>query len=365
MWMVVVWGILGTIAGFGAFIWLLNRLLSFLKSSRLKAALILPMLLMTMVGFFWLALLSPQGLGRIVVLVTLAAMLLGERRRVVFHHVHWNPPSADSRIPNINLFHPITTTEVASLRYKITLPEMPDEGIRLVFLSDFHINRRLPISYFQSVVEEVNALSPQIVLLGGDFVSEGSHISLLSQFLGNLRASVGIYAVLGNHDYWCCAREVQRAVEDFGVRFIGGSWTRVTISAQQSVLLGGCEAPWGKTLSVDKHSPKGELRLVLAHSADRIYTFVRNQVPMVFTGHYHAGQVRLPAFGALVVPSRYGRRFLHGHYSIENTHLFVSSGIGAAMPPLRINCLPDFIAVDILRDAEPSRVDMTANPQKA
>ena len=69
---------------------------------------------------------------------------------------------------------------------------------------------------------------------------------------------------------------------------------------------------------------------------------------MVFAGHYHAGQWRLPWLGAVMLPSRLGRLFDHGHFVVRGTHLFVSAGVGLTRIPLRIYCRPDFFIVDIV-----------------
>jgi hypothetical protein len=68
---------------------------------------------------------------------------------------------------------------------------------------------------------------------------------------------------------------------------------------------------------------------------------------VVFAGHLHAGQIRLPYFGPVIVPSNYGRQFAQGHFLVRKTHLFVSAGVGAAAPPLRVWCQPEIIVVNI------------------
>ncbi len=81
---------------------------------------------------------------------------------------------------------------------------------------------------------------------------------------------------------------------------------------------------------------------------------------MVFAGHYHAGQIRILYLGSLVIPSLYGRRFDHGHFLVNGTHLFVTSGIGTATFPIRLYCQPDIFIVDILgNDTRNDRIHHT------
>jgi predicted MPP superfamily phosphohydrolase len=68
----------------------------------------------------------------------------------------------------------------------------------------------------------------------------------------------------------------------------------------------------------------------------------------VFAGHTHGGQFRIPFLGPLLMPSRYGRRFDQGHFVVEGTHLYVSAGVGADAPNLRLWCPPDLVVVDLV-----------------
>lgn len=67
----------------------------------------------------------------------------------------------------------------------------------------------------------------------------------------------------------------------------------------------------------------------------------------MFAGHYHGGQLRLLGIGALVIPSLFGRRFDFGHFKVNRTDLFVSSGVGVDRPSLRLFCSPEILVVDL------------------
>jgi predicted MPP superfamily phosphohydrolase len=86
--------------------------------------------------------------------------------------------------------------------------------------------------------------------------------------------------------------------------------------------------------------------LVLSHTPDNIYA-LRGRAKVVFSGHTHGGQWRIPGVGALVVPSKFGRRFDRGHFSVDGTELFVSAGLGADFPPVRVYCQPELLVVDL------------------
>jgi uncharacterized protein len=168
---------------------------------------------------------------------------------------------------------------------------------------------------------------------------------------------------LGNHDYWASGDEVADAVRSAGVTWLGDRCLRLlvqnntgrtaagspgeAISKGSPLRVCGCERPWSPQ---EWHAPAletGELTLWLTHTPDNIYELSGPAVAAVFAGHYHAGQIRLPGLGSVVVPSAYGRLFDHGHFVVNGTHLFVTAGVGAAVPPFRVYCQPDVFIVDI------------------
>jgi predicted MPP superfamily phosphohydrolase len=114
------------------------------------------------------------------------------------------------------------------------------------------------------------------------------------------------------------------------------------------VRLCGTDAPWGPTF--EPPGSDAAATLVLSHTPDNVYELAERGATVVFAGHTHGGQFRLPVLGALVVPSRYGRRFDRGHFAVEGTHLFVSAGVGSEAPALRLWCPPELVVVDLVGD---------------
>ncbi len=86
---------------------------------------------------------------------------------------------------------------------------------------------------------------------------------------------------------------------------------------------------------------------VLAHTADDFTRLRAAGADVVFSGHYHAGQVRVPMLGPLLMPSVHGRRFDHGHFLLDGAHVLISAGLGTEYPPLRILCRPDVFDVEV------------------
>jgi predicted MPP superfamily phosphohydrolase len=117
------------------------------------------------------------------------------------------------------------------------------------------------------------------------------------------------------------------------------------------VRLCATEAPWGPALTRETSSAGTAPRLpllVLSHTPDNIYELAALGANAVFSGHTHGGQIRFPFIGSVIVPSAYGRRFDLGHFSVDGTDLFVSAGVGADHPAVRIWCRPELLVVDFV-----------------
>lgn len=266
--------------------------------------------------------------------------------------------SAANSKPPYKRWHPIKTTDLAVARYRVDVhgvslpPSSQGETLKVVQLSDFHYSPRLPGPYFRSAVERAMLEEPDLVLLTGDFVTFSEDASRLPELFTGLRGRLGTFATLGNHDYWSGSQPVIQALRQAGIPLIANDCVRLPLWEGVSLRLCGIDDPWGEPHWEPPQLHPGDLNLIISHSADNIYRLRQYPFTGVFSGHFHAGQVRLPGFGALVLPSRFGRRFDHGHFMFKNTagaghtHLFVSAGVGSATPLLRIYCQPDIFVVN-------------------
>ena len=106
-----------------------------------------------------------------------------------------------------------------------------------------------------------------------------------------------------------------------------------------TIAIGGTSAPWGPAID-PLEAPSADLRILLSHSPDLVYKAQDWGVDLMFSGHNHGGQIRLPLVGAVFVPSRYSRRFDRGFFRAKGTLLYVNEGI-AGLHPVRYGCPPE------------------------
>ena len=338
-------------AGAAVFFLLYNRVFLQFRHSRAKLVVSLLSLLgllsvSTLAGYAWAGYRSLLPAIALLLILGVGEVWRFARRR----RCRGAAPVADTH-HRIHLRRPFTTLELAVRRYRIPLPDWPGGRFRIVQLSDLHMSGHLPADYYARVADEATAAGGDVVIVTGDLISDTRHLSLLVPFLRRLRARLGVYAVLGNHDWWSDPTAVQTALAAAGVVWVANSCRSLPAVNGACVRLGGCERPWSNGLSPWMAPPENpaEPLILLTHTPDNIFHIARrvSHSTLVFAGHYHGGQIRIPWLGSLLVPSIHGRLFDHGHFVLNGVHLFVNAGIGAAMPRLRIYCNPEIVIVDL------------------
>ncbi len=245
--------------------------------------------------------------------------------------------------------------EPASLRVTdvpIAVAGWSGDPLRVALLSDLHVGASwMDVARLRDIVDATNAAQPDLVLLLGDFCINGVlwgepiPLEVWTPELSRLDAPLGTFAVLGNHDWWNDGDAVAAALEAAGVpvleneaRALDGFW-----------LVGIGDQTTGHD-DVDRalvDVPAGALVLGMTHTPD-VFDTMDDRVPLLVAGHSHGGQVDLPLIGTPVVPSAYVR----GHYAASGRDLFVTSGVGTSILPVRFGVPPEVVILGI----EPRRL---------
>ena len=224
--------------------------------------------------------------------------------------------------------------------------------MRLVLLTDTHVSGPdTPPARLKRIVETINGLGPDLVLLGGDYVSAkkiatrryGAAEAIRP--LASLKASSGVIAVLGNHDHWDDGPAIERELARAGITVLDNTAVR-----KGPLAIGGVDDDFtghAKLAAVAaKLASLGGVPILLTHSPD-VFPEVPAGIGLVLAGHTHCGQIRLPVIGAPATMSRYGQRFLCGVVADGERRLIVSAGVGTSILPLRLNAPPDLWVVEV------------------
>ena len=208
------------------------------------------------------------------------------------------------------------------------------DGYKIAFLSDTHVipSRR---AYFREVVAQTRALEPDLILLGGDLVTWERHVNVMSDvLLDGLTARDGVYAVLGNHDYWSGAETIIAALRARGIETL----TNRNVTIRDRMTLAGIDEVYRGHPDVEAALRGAKpVRIAFSHHPDIIDEIGEQQLDLLLCGHTHGGQIRLPLFGALFVPSVHEALYVSGFHRVRNTLMYVGRGIGG-VPPIRVRC---------------------------
>jgi predicted MPP superfamily phosphohydrolase len=245
-----------------------------------------------------------------------------------------------------------------------TLPTAFD-GLRIVQLSDIHIDPLYRYGYVARVVERVNALEPDVVVLTGDYVTQDAGAAApLAAMLAGLRAPLGTYAVLGNHDVWRSKRvAVRNGFVQAGIPMLENDHV-VLARAGQTLVVAGLDDGWGGRPSLRQAldaAPDAPVILLL-HEPDLVTRYQHEpRIVVQLSGHSHGGQVRIPGHGAIYLP-RYAQQFDAGIYRVGNTWLNTNVGLGMTSygittPPVRFNCPPEISVLTLRRQNPETGVD--------
>lgn len=265
-------------------------------------------------------------------------------------------------------------------RYRPRLPNWPKNlELKIAVIADIHACEPwMGLGHVERIVADTNALAPDLILLLGDYMAHHRFIMRpipapeWAKVLADLKAPLGIHAILGNHDWWDDPEaqrlgrgpvRAQRALEAVGIpvyendarrlskdghpfwlaglgdqwafqrgargRKRARSWTRGTDDLPATMALINDDAPV----------------ILMIHEPDA-FPSVPARVALTLAGHTHGGQVALGGF-PLIVPSRYGRRYAYGHIVEEWRHLIVSGGLGCSIAPVRFGVPPEIVVVEL------------------
>jgi predicted MPP superfamily phosphohydrolase len=257
------------------------------------------------------------------------------------------------------------------VKLKVGLKHLPHafDGLKVGQISDIHAGPLVPQKLIREGVDIIIANRPDMIVLTGDFVSGATkflwtsyggfkerHYNYCMEELGRLKAPLGVFAVLGNHDFWSgqeVALKIAHGLEGLGVHVLRNKAIPIERKGQYIYIV-GVDDYWEDSYSLTsalKNVPETACRILLSHNPD-INEDIENlgeDVDFIIAGHTHGGQVVLPFVGALYIPSPFGQKYLAGLVKDQERQTYVSRGLGLFFVPIRINCPPDVSLLTLVR----------------
>lgn len=252
----------------------------------------------------------------------------------------------------------IEPARLVTHRFALSPPNWHAEhrGLKIAVLTDLHVGSpRNGVEKLRQVIARTNEERPDLVVILGDLVIRGViggefvEPEPIAGNLRDLRAPLGVFAVLGNHDWWYDGPRVMRALAGAGVTVLENQAHPVEHKGKRFWIVGVADLLMRRPDvegSLKQTGDGGEPAIIITHNPD-IFPSVPPRVSLTLAGHTHGGQVDLPFVGRLIVPSRYGQRYAAGHIVEDNRHLVVGSGVGSSILPVRFRVPPEVAIVTL------------------
>lgn len=235
-------------------------------------------------------------------------------------------------------------------RPRIAIPALPAglDGLTVCHVTDIHHGPYLDLERVQGVVDLVLSLGADLIVLTGDMVHRSpKYTDPVWAELGRLRAPLGVFCVMGNHDHWEGIEHSRRAAQQADIPELNNRGIPISRRGARLWLAGVGDLYEDEQLLHQALAgvPQNEPAILLSHNPDYADEVTDPRVKLILAGHSHGGQIVLPLLGPPVVPCK--QKYAMGLVKTDVSQVYISRGIGMAIIPFRINCRPELPVITL------------------
>lgn len=243
----------------------------------------------------------------------------------------------------------IATSGLIIKEHKITSEKIPDNfhGFKVIQFSDLHYGSTIFQEQVNYLVDEINLRKPDLVVFTGDLIDKDysikeNDINKLINSLKKIEATVGKYAVTGNHDYK--NKNFNKIMIQSGFTVLDNTSELIYYEENEPILLVGLSSSLQEKRDIDSgfayfndnNNNNNIFTINLLHEPDSIDNILsKYPVDLALSGHSHNGQIRIPFIGS-IVKIKGAKKYSEDYYKVNNTDLYVSGGIGTSTYPFRL-----------------------------
>lgn len=240
---------------------------------------------------------------------------------------------------------------VKTKTYQINIKKDEFNGFKIIFLTDFHYSEFVSLRFIRKIVKRVNEMNPDLILLGGDYISTRKrHIEPVFKELKLLKAKFGVYGVLGNHDVDVSKEIVLEHLEKAGILSLDNKayWIKKGV---ERIKIGGvsdCLLDKPDITSTLNEVTKDDFVILVSHNPDYVEDIKDLPIDLMLSGHTHGGQVTIFGLYAPYIPSKYKQKYRTGLKIVNKIKLIISNGIGVIGLPIRFFAWPQIVVVELI-----------------
>ena len=254
----------------------------------------------------------------------------------------------------------IATSNIKINEYKITNNKIPNNfhGLKIVHITDIHYGRITKNKELNELSKKINLTNPDIVVLTGDLIDKDTDltskmINELTDFLNSIEVRIGKYAIKGDHDVNFDNWDI--IIENSGFINLNDSYDKIYDNDSiNNIFLAGISTNLKSDKKIEEkvsiindyfndnsEDNKSNYNILLIHEPDYIDKFDYSKFDLILAGHSLNGQIRLPIIGAMIKPNG-AKKYYDPYYKLNNTDLYISSGIGVSDNNFRLFNKPSF-----------------------
>jgi len=234
----------------------------------------------------------------------------------------------------------------------IVSDDVPDDfvGTKIVFMSDIHHGPFFSKARLKRLVNQINSLEPDVVLLGGDYVHrDPKYIAPCFDELKELKAPLGKFGVLGNHDHWEGAQSTIINMKNAGIAHIDNKAVWI-YKGESRIKIGGVGDFLEDVQDIEptlEGVKEEDFVILVSHNPDYFEHVTTSKIDLVLSGHTHGGQVTFFGKWAPLIPSMYGQKYRTGTVQNAYSKIIISNGVGTITPPVRFFARPQINIINL------------------
>ncbi|MEX2457017.1 MAG: metallophosphoesterase [Balneolaceae bacterium] len=229
------------------------------------------------------------------------------------------------------------------------------DPLQIIHITDLHADRFTTEKDLETYIQKVNDENPDLIIFTGDLITSGmAHVSAGADALRRIESTYGVYAVLGDHDYWSGEEEITQAFADRGITMLRNENVWID-HGNQSIKLTGVTKIYSTSVSDEElnglvsEDNEETFRILFSHQAtdDLISIGQETGYDQLLAGHTHGGQIRIPVFFQKLTASQRESPYVIGYWWFDDMLLNINSGLGYTLAPIRYNAPAEVSVIEV------------------